>query len=198
VAVRKLCENGEVGSWSIEKYKKLKNRNTFPKTCYGFFFKVIEKLKENFVILHKIFKEYMENILNIPQGKTKEELNVRKKIIKDFYAAWNAENPAKQIYNIYLQNFISVRFLSIQETSLIAALSYKSTLAVTYLTEILENAKAEQRVKPKQNNDNQKRFSEIIIMEYDKKDFGKIKLTVGVLKGSKQNIQYCITALENG
>jgi hypothetical protein len=51
-------------------------------------------------------------------------------------------------------------------------------------------------VKPKQNNQNQKRFSEIIIMQYDKKAFGKVKLTVGVLKGSRKNIQYCITAIE--
>ena len=29
-----------------------------------------------------------------------------------------------------------------------------------------------------------------------KKEFGTVKLTVGVLKGSKQHIQYCITALE--
>jgi hypothetical protein len=140
----------------------------------------------------------MENNIEIPQGKTREELNIRKKFIKNFYAIWNAENPTKQIYNLDLQDFISIRFLSIQETSLIAALSYKSTLAVTYLTEILENAKVEQHVMPKQNNENQNRFSEMILMEYDKNDFGKIKLTVGILKGSKQNIQYCITALENG
>jgi hypothetical protein len=33
-------------------------------------------------------------------------------------------------------------------------------------------------------------------MEHSKKDFGEIKLTVGVLKGSKQKIQYYITAIE--
>ncbi|GAB6011063.1 hypothetical protein [Viscerimonas tarda] len=140
----------------------------------------------------------MENNVEIPQGKTREELNIRKKIIKNFYAIWNAENPTKQIYNLDLKDYISIRFLSIQETSLIAALSYKSTLAVTYLTEILENAKVEQRVKPKENNENQNRFSEMILMEYDKADFGKIKLTVGELRGSGQKIQYCITAIENG
>ena len=134
----------------------------------------------------------------IPQGQTKEDLNIRKKIIKDFYAMWNATNPTKHVYNIDLQDFINVRFLSIQETSLLAALSYKSTLAVTYLTEILEKATVEKRVNPKPNNQNQKRFSEMIIMEYNKKDFGKIKLTVGVLKSSRQKIQYCITAIENG
>ena len=134
----------------------------------------------------------------IPQGQTKEELQIRKKFIKDFYAIWNAANPTKHVYNVDLKDFISVRFLSIQETSLLAALSYKSTLAVTYLTEILERATVKERVKPKPNNQNQKRFSEMIIMKYDKKEFGTIKLTVGVLKSSRQKIQYCITAMENG
>ena len=95
-----------------------------------------------------------------------------------------------------MNDFIHVRFLSIQETAEHAAFNYKSTLAVTYLTEILEKASIEKHVKPKPNNKNQKRFSEIIIMQYNKRMFGKIKLTVGVLKGSKQNIQYCITAIE--
>jgi len=135
--------------------------------------------------------------IELPQGTTREEMNIRKKFIKDFYAIWNTTNPTKHIYNTDLQNFINIRFLSIQETSLLAALSYKSTLAVTYLTEILEKAKVKTKVMPKPNNENQKRFSEIILMEYDKKDFGRIKLTVGVLKGSRQNIQYCITAIEN-
>jgi hypothetical protein len=93
-------------------------------------------------------KTYFETLIHqvrIPQGQTKEEMQTRKKIIKDFYAIWNAANPTKRIYNINLQDFICVRFLSIQETSLIAALSYKSTLAVTFLTEILEKATVEQQ-----------------------------------------------------
>ncbi|MDR0799277.1 MAG: hypothetical protein LBN18_05930 [Dysgonamonadaceae bacterium] len=134
----------------------------------------------------------------IPQGETREEIQIREKIIKDFYAIWNAENPEKHIYNADLHGFIHVRFLSIQETAEHAAATYKSTLAVTYLTEILEKAKVVKRVQPKTNNQNQKRFSEIIIMQYVKASFGKIKLTVGVLRGSKQHIQYCITAIENG
>jgi hypothetical protein len=35
-------------------------------------------------------------------------------------------------------------------------------------------------------------------MEYEKADFGKIKLTVSELRGSEQKIQYSITAIENG
>ena len=133
--------------------------------------------------------------IEIPKGTTLEDMKVRKKIIRDFYASWNAANPAKQVYNTNLKEFINVRFLSIQETSLIAANKYSSTFVLThYFIEILELAKEIRRTLPKKDNDNQKRFSEIIVLEYEKKEFGKIKLTVGVLKGSKQHIQYCITA----
>ena len=138
----------------------------------------------------------MNALPEIPKGQTRAEIQQREQIIKDFYAAWIAINPTKHIFNTALNDFIHVRFLSIQETVEHAAVAYKSTLAVTYLTEILEKAKVEKRVKPKPNNQNQKRFSEIIIMQYHKKDFGRIKLTVGLLKGSRQNIQYCITAIE--
>ena len=118
------------------------------------------------------------------------------KFIKDFYANWNAANPEKRIYNSNLQAFIYVRFLSIQETAEKAARSYKSTLAVTYLTEILELAKVNNRTKPKVGNKKQSRFSEIIIMQYKKANFGLIKLTVGILRGSREKLQYCITAIE--
>jgi len=36
----------------------------------------------------------------------------------------------------------------------------------------------------------------MILMKYNKKEFDKIKLTVGALKGSRQKAQYCITAIE--
>ena len=138
----------------------------------------------------------MLEITEIPQGHTREEIGQREQFIKDFYAAWNATNPTKHVFNIALNDFIHVRFLSIQETAEHAAFTYKSTLTVTYLTEILEKATIEKRVKPKPDNQNQKRFSEIILMQYNKKLFGGIKLTVGVLRGSRQHIQYCITAIE--
>ena len=71
-----------------------------------------------------------------------------------------------------------------QKTAGHASHTYKSTVAVTYLTEILENAKYVTTVKPKLENKNQQRFSEIIVMQHSKKIFGEIKLTVGMLKGS--------------
>jgi hypothetical protein len=45
---------------------------------------------------------------------------------------------------------------------------------------------------------NQSRFSKIFVMDYEKADLGKIKLTVGELRGSGQKLQYCITAIKNG
>ena len=84
----------------------------------------------------------------------------------------------------------------IQETAEKAARSYKSTLAVTYLTEILELAKVVDYAKPKVGNKKQSRFSDVIIMQYNKANFGEIKLTVGILRGSREKLQYCITAIE--
>jgi len=138
----------------------------------------------------------MDPQTEIPQGRTKEEIQHREKYIKDFYANWNAANPEKRIYNAHLQAFIYVKFLSIQETAEKAARSYKSTLAVTYLTEILELAKVVENTKPKIGNKKQSRFSDVIVMQYSKNNFGKIKLTVGVLRGSREKVQYCITAIE--
>jgi len=97
-----------------------------------------------------------------------------------------------------LENFIEVKYLSIQETASKAAIRYKSTLAVTYLPEILENAVIIGKPQePQKDNVKQKRFAKIYIMGYEKEDFGKIKLTVGELRESGQKIQYCITAIEN-
>ncbi|MDR0866551.1 MAG: hypothetical protein LBO74_16705 [Candidatus Symbiothrix sp.] len=139
---------------------------------------------------------YNFNDIEIPQGRTKEEIQQREKIIKDFYAKWNTANPEKCMYNVNLQDFIYVKFLSIQETAEKAARSYKSTLAVTYLTEILEFAKIKTYTKPKEGNKKQSRFSEIIIMQHNKANFGQIKLTIGVLRSNGEKIQYCITAIE--
>jgi len=139
----------------------------------------------------------METTQIIPQGQTKEEIRQRRQFIKSFYAKWNAVNSTKHVYNVALQDFIHVRFLSMDETAEQAGYTYESTLAVTYLTEILEKATVVKRVKPKPNNQNQKRFSEIILMQHSKPAFGKIKLVVGVLRGSRKNIQYCITAIES-
>jgi hypothetical protein len=139
----------------------------------------------------------------IPTSDTKEDKKQRKQFIIDFYGKWIVANPTKQIYNKSLEAFVEVRFLSVEETAGHASLNYKSTIAIIFLSEILENAIAKKDKKgmiitepPKTNVKNQSRFSRMFIMEYEKADFGKIKLTVGELRGSGQKLQYCITAIE--
>jgi hypothetical protein len=144
-----------------------------------------------------------DSILNVDSrgiatGNTPEDLKSRKRYITNFYANWITANPTKHIYNVSLGSFIEIKFLSIQETASKAAIRYKSTLAVTYLTEILEKAVTKGNPQePKKDNEKQKRFSKIFILEYEREKFGKIKLTVGELRGSGQKVQYCITAIEN-
>jgi hypothetical protein len=135
----------------------------------------------------------------IPSGDTKDEKKQRKQFIKDFYRLWESINPSKKVFNKSLKDFINVRYISVDETAGQASHRYISTLAIMFLTEILENAV--QKGAPKNSDpakENQKGFEKIITMEYRKKAFGIIKLTVGVKRGTKEKIQYCVTAIENG
>jgi hypothetical protein len=143
------------------------------------------------------------NMERIPAGNTKEDRQQRKQFIIDFYGKWITSNPAKRLYSKSLEAYIEVRFLSLEETAGHASLNYKSTVAVTFLSEILENAVAPKDKSgnmitetPKPYVKNQSRFSKMFIMGYEKAGFGKIKLTVGELRGSRQKIQYCDTAIE--
>jgi len=135
----------------------------------------------------------------IATGDTTEDKKQRKRFIMNFYKMWETENPQKQIFNKSLKDFINVKHISIKETTGQASHRHISTLAITFLTEILANAVQKgipQNTNPKK--DNQKGFEKIIMMEYYKKGLGKIKLTVGVKRGTKEKVQYCITAIENG
>ena len=140
----------------------------------------------------------------IAVGDTKEDKKQRKQFIIDFYGKWIIANPTKRLYNKSLGAFIEIRFLSLEETAQHASSTYKSTVAVTFLSEIIGNAIAQKDKKgniiieiPKPNVKNQSRFSKLFIMRYEKAGFGRIKLTVGELRGSGQKIQYCITAIKN-
>ena len=135
---------------------------------------------------------------NLPAGDSKEEKKLRKRFILDFYRMWGTLNPEKQVFNKSLRDFINVRHISVEETAGQASTRYKSALAVMFLTEILANAV--QKGAPKnadRTKDNQKNFEKIIIMEYRKPELGRIKLTVGVKRSTKEKVQYCITAIEN-
>ena len=106
----------------------------------------------------------MEQIIsNIPTGTSKEDIKVREKIIKDFYARWISEHPDKKIWNENLQDYILVKYQSINETYNKAARRYESTLAVFRLTEVMGKAvlKSEKGTKP--GDKNQKPYSMLLI-----------------------------------
>ena len=96
------------------------------------------------------------NGITIPAGTRKEDIKAREKIIKDFYAKWISEHPDKKIWNEDLQDYICVKYQSINETYNKAARRYESTLAVF---------KEEKPTKP--GDKNQKPYSKLLILLYD-------------------------------
>ena len=128
--------------------------------------------------------------MEIPQGNSREEVKLRDRIIKDFYAGWIAENPEKKMWNEDLHDYILVKYLSITETAEKAARQYESTLAVMRLSELLTKFKKVVEVPSKKGTKNQKPFLKMYIMQLD-----NIKMTVGLQKSTGDKVQYCITAL---
>ena len=127
----------------------------------------------------------------IPLGRSKAEIKVREKLIKDFYAKWIVDNPSKKVWNDSLNSYILVKYLSINETYNKAARSYESTRAVFRLSEILKKALCVEELPTKPNNKNQKGFSKMLIMRHD-----NVKLTVGYQRATDENVQYCISVTQ--
>ena len=126
--------------------------------------------------------------MEIPRGNSRDDIKARRQIIKDFYANWIAAHPDKKVWNKSLNAYIHVKFQSINETVGHASGTYESTEAVMHVEELMENAVMSERKPRKQEDKNQKLFSEIIILR-----LGPRKLTVGKQKNSGEYIQYCIT-----
>ena len=132
----------------------------------------------------------LRDSVSIPIGSDKESIKARERIIKDFYAHWIAENPSKRIWNEHLQDYILVKFISINETYNKAARRYESTLAIFRLTEVLRNAILIEKKDAKPNDRNQKKFSSLLIMRYD-----NIKLIVGIQRSNQDKVQYCLSSI---
>ena len=126
----------------------------------------------------------------IPEGHTIKDIKIIEQIIRDFYAKWISEHPDKKIWNEDLQDYICIKYQSINETYNKAARRYESTLAVFRLTKVLEKAVLKEERQTKPGDKNQKPYSKLLIMLYD-----SIKLTVGVQKTTQEKVQYCLTAL---
>lgn len=133
--------------------------------------------------------EFKTDENHIPLGITKEEIKIREKLIKDFYAHWIEKNPSKKVWNENLKAHIHVKFVSINETFAKAARTYESTCAVFLLDDILKTAVKISESTPK-NNKNQKAYEKMLLM----KALEKVKLTVGLQKSTQEFVQYCITS----
>lgn len=132
---------------------------------------------------------------DVPTGDSIEDQRIRRAIISSFYRRWKEQNPSLQKYNLALNDFINIRFVSITETCTHASRSYRSTLAVLQLDAVLTNAVKVSTVKVKPNS-NQKPFEKMIVMQYECVGIGMVKMTVGVRRRTHEKVQYCITALE--
>ena len=133
--------------------------------------------------------------IEVPNGESKEDFKIRKQIIWQFYQDWKKMNPSLKRYNLDLKDYINIRFVSIDETSHQAAKNYLSTLAVLQLDSVLTLAKKYRTVKAKPNDKNQKQFNKLLWMKYDLPGVGEVKLMVGIVRRTKDKVQYCITVI---
>lgn len=131
----------------------------------------------------------------IPLGQSIQEILLRQQIISQFYYNWKLSHPEKRVFNKALNEFINIRQISIEEAKEHSAKSYKSTKAFMMLDEVLAKAEKIAEVPTKPGNKNQSRFSKLLILSYTKDGLGTVKLTVGVLRSTKDKVQYGITTL---
>lgn len=131
----------------------------------------------------------------IPRGDSAKDVVKRRGIISNFYREWKIQNPLQRRYNLFLKEYINIRFVSITETCTHASRSYLSTLAALQLDAILTGAKKVASV-PAKKNGNQKEFEKMLIMHYRCPGIGTVKMTVGVKRRTHEKVQYCITAIE--
>ena len=133
---------------------------------------------------------------DVPVGDSVEERRIRQKLILAFYANWKRMNPNRRVFNDSLRDFIYVKYISLQETSGQASLTYLSTLAVLQLSTILREAVLEKELRPKQETSNQRLFEKMLQMNHSLPGIGRVKLLVGVKRSDKMKVQYCITTIQ--
>ena len=115
---------------------------------------------------------------DIPSGDSPEDRRIRNRLIRLFYLQWLNKHREKKVFNKSLNDFIYVKYVSINETAGHASLRYLSTLAVLQLDAILPNAVLKSSKPIKQNTRNQKSFKKMLVMEYTCPGIGLVRLTV--------------------
>ena len=132
----------------------------------------------------------------VPRGNSKAAVKARERIIHDYYQEWRRNHAEQRLFNIDLKDYINIRQISMIETMEHASKSYLSTLAVLQLDAILTYSKKVRETPKDKNSKNQEKFDRIILMEYTCPGIGMVKLTVGVMRRTRDKIQYCITSID--
>ncbi len=141
--------------------------------------------------------EMFDEILpeDVPTGDSTADRRERSRLIRQFYYQWMCKNEGRRVYNNSLNDFIYVKYVSVNETAGHASLKYLSTLAVLQLDAILPNAVLKEQKPANTKTKNQKGFKRILIMEYHCPGIGPVRLTVGQKGSDGTKVQYCITAI---
>lgn len=77
----------------------------------------------------------------VPSGDATKDIREREKIISEVYRKWYDNNPTKSVFNHNLNDYINIRFVSINETIHHASRSFLSTLAVLQIDLILRSGR---------------------------------------------------------
>ena len=133
---------------------------------------------------------------DVPTGDSTEDRRARNRMIRQFYHQWMERYGDRKVFNKSLNDYIHVKYISVNETAGHASLRYLSTLAVLQLDAILPNAILQQSKPVNMKTKNQKGFKRMLIMEYVCPAIGLVRLTVGLKSSDDSKVQYCITAIE--
>ena len=133
---------------------------------------------------------------DVPVGDSVEDRRTRNRLIRKFYFHWMARHEDRKVFNKTLNDYIHIKYISVNETAGHASLRYLSTLAVLQLDAILPNAVLKDSKPANTRTKNQKGFKRMLIMEYNCPAIGMVRLTVGQKASDDLKVQYCITAID--
>ena len=133
---------------------------------------------------------------DVPVGDSVEDRRTRSRLIRKFYFHWMARHEDRKVFNKTLNDYIHIKYISVNETAGHASLRYLSTLAVLQLDAILPNAVLKDSKPANTRTKNQKGFKRMLIMEYNCPAIGMVRLTVGQKASDDSKVQYCITAID--
>jgi len=129
----------------------------------------------------------------IPMGDTKQEVEIRRKIIYDYIQQWRANHEDCRVFNESICAFIRINQVFLLESIFHSVGNYKSTKAVLRMEEVMAKAEFIGESQKKESDSNQKSFEKMIVMIYRSEELGNVKMTVGVKKFTHEKIEYSIT-----